>query len=139
MHKIKPCMENNSRTARLGECTWLLDEDNVLHIHSEGNIDGDFARECIKVSERLIEAVQGQIDMLIDTNKTGKQSSEARQIWKEFSERPIVRRVAVHGLHPVARVAASFITGILSPDGKNKTKFFKTREEALAWLNEGKQ
>jgi len=42
-------------------------------------------------------------------------------------------KVAVFGLHPVARVIASFVMGV----SKNKDmRFFKAKEEALAWLKE---
>jgi len=42
-------------------------------------------------------------------------------------------KVALFGLNPVARVIASFVMGVTR---KKDMRFFKTREEALAWLRE---
>lgn len=63
----------------------------------------------------------------------GKEASEARKIFKEISENNKVEKISMIGLHPVARVLASFIMGI----SRNKNmRIFKTKEEALAWLKE---
>ena len=44
-----------------------------------------------------------------------------------------IGKVALFGLHPVARVIAAFIMGITR---KKDMRFFKSKEEALAWLKE---
>ena len=71
--------------------------------------------------------------MLIDITKAKKQSPEARMTWKELSEHEKIEKIALFGLHPVARVLASFIIG---QSKKKDMRFFKTKEEALAWLKE---
>ena len=76
------------------------------------------------------------MNVFIDLNKAGKGSPEARKIWKKLTENEKTGRVAFFGLHPVARVLASFTMGV----SKNKDmRFFKTREEALEWLKESKR
>ena len=42
-------------------------------------------------------------------------------------------KIAIFGLNPVARVIASFIMGVAK---KKDQRFFKTKEEALAWLKQ---
>ncbi len=48
-------------------------------------------------------------------------------------EDKIFGKVALFGLHPVARVVASFFMGATK---KKDMRFYKTRGEALAWLKE---
>ena len=71
---------------------------------------------------------------LDDINKTGKVSSEARRIFRELTEDDEIGggKGAIFGLHPVARVIASFFIG---SHNKNQ-RFFKAREEAMVWLGE---
>lgn len=69
---------------------------------------------------------------LIDLNKAGKSTPDARKVWQQLSEEPTTKKVAVFGLHPVARVLASFVLGKVK---RNANSFFKTQEEALAWIN----
>jgi hypothetical protein len=54
-------------------------------------------------------------------------------VWKEIIENERTDRIAIFGLHPVARVIASFIMGVTK---KKEMRFFKTKEEALRWLKE---
>jgi hypothetical protein len=42
-------------------------------------------------------------------------------------------KTAFFGMHPVARVIASFVMGV-SPN--KMMRFFKTKEDALIWLRE---
>ena len=73
------------------------------------------------------------VNILIDLNKAGRQSPAARNIWKELSEDEKSGKIALFGMNPVARVVASFITGITM---KKDMKFFKTEQEAKEWLGE---
>jgi hypothetical protein len=74
-----------------------------------------------------------KISYLIDLNKCGKNSPEARQIWNQLSDDEKTNKVAIFGIHPVARVLANFSMGT----SKNKNQhFFKTQEEAMTWLLE---
>ena len=116
----------------VGEHRLYLGEDNINYITpSEGDMDEKRAIEASQASLRLMNMVQGKVNCLIDLNKAGQQSSGARKIWKEWSENEKTGKVALFGLHPVARVVASFFMGISQ---KKDMRFFKTREEALAWL-----
>jgi len=48
-------------------------------------------------------------------------------------ERKKVNKAALIGLHPVARVLASFFIGFAK---NRRTRFFKSKEEALLWFKE---
>ena len=84
-----------------------------------------------KICEMLSSGLEGKINYLIDLNKCGKNSTEARKIWKEFSESENTNKVATFGLNPVSRVIASFVIGKLQ---KGAVQFFKTRKEAISWI-----
>lgn len=118
----------------VGEHRLYLGEDNINYITPFGGyMDEKRAIEASQASLRLMNMVQGKVNCLIDLNKAGQQSSGARKIWKEWSENEKTGKVALCGLHLVARVMAPFVIGVTR---KRDIRFFKTREEALAWLKE---
>ena len=52
---------------------------------------------------------------------------------QEAFEDEKIGKVALFGLHPVARVIASFVMGVTK---KEDMRFFRTKEEALAWIKD---
>jgi len=96
-----------------------LDEETQIGINESGY--------------KLMNTVEGKVHALVDLNKAGKVSPKARKRQVEISEHEKTAKVALFGLHPVARVVASFFMGV---SRKKDMRFFKTREEALAWLKE---
>ena len=127
-------MEEKDREIIIDAGRLYLGEDNILYITPcEGDTDKKRAIEASEVSLRLLNMVEGKVNTLVDVNKVGKQSSGARKIWNEWAENEKVGKIALIGLHPVARVIASFIMGTAR---KKDMRFFKTKEEALAWLKE---
>lgn len=126
-------MKEEEREIRVGENRFYLDEDNILYVTIIGETDEKIAVEINEAYLNLLTKHEGKMDVFIDLNKAGKGSSEARKIWKKMTENVRTGRVAFFGLHPVARVLASFTMGV----SKNKDMgFFKTKEEALTWLRE---
>ncbi|NQU51611.1 MAG: STAS/SEC14 domain-containing protein [Bacteroidetes bacterium] len=77
--------------------------------------------------------VDGKINYLVDNNKCGKNSPEANSMYRQLCYNEKINKVAVYGLHPVARIIASFVIGL---DPKGKQRFFKTEEQARLWLDE---
>ncbi|MCJ2534163.1 MAG: STAS/SEC14 domain-containing protein, partial [Candidatus Thermoplasmatota archaeon] len=82
---------------------------------------------------KLDNMVDGKLDALIDLNKAGQQSAGARKTWKELSENENSGKLAIIGISPVAKVIASFVMGVTN---KEDMRFFKSKDEALAWLKE---
>lgn len=115
----------------VGESKVSVIHHNIIYVNAIGEQTYELALEHKEVIFKFSEAIQGQINLLIDLNQCGKNSSEARLIWKELSEHKNTHRVAIFGLHPVARVSASFVMGITN---KNNQKFFSTKEQSIAWL-----
>ena len=115
----------------VGESKFFLDEDNILYETVVGEQNERTATEMLKVTNKLQNMVEGKLNVLIDLNKAGTPSSEARKIGQEAFEDEKIGKIALFGLHPVARVIASFVMGV---SRKKDMRFFKSKEEALAWL-----
>ena len=126
-------MEEKDREIWVGESRFYLGEDNIFYITVVGEVDGKTAAEVTEIDNKFKSMVEGKLNVLADLNKGGKQSVEARKIWKEMTEGDRTGKIAMYGMHPVARVLASFVMGV---SRKKDMRFFKTKEEALAWLKE---
>ena len=126
-------MEEKDREVRIGENRMYLGEDNILYVTIVGEIDEKIANEIKKVIHRYQDTVKDKYDVLADLNKSGKHSSGARKTWKEMTENDRTKKIAMFGMHPVARVVASFVIGVTK---KKDIRFLKTKEDALTWLKE---
>jgi hypothetical protein len=113
--------------------TTLLPDQNIIHVIAVGEQTAALATIQKEINYKLFELTECKISFLIDLNQCGKNSPEARQTWKLLSESEKTNKVATYGLHPVARVIASFVIGISQ---KSNQRFFKTKNEAMAWLEE---
>lgn len=128
--KVKQISE---REFMVGESRHYLGDDNIVYVIAVGECDEKIANAHQELNIRFMDMVKGRTNFLIDLNRAGKQSPEARKLWKEIAEHEKIGKVALFGLHPVARVLASFVMSITK---KGSQRFFKTKEEALAWLKE---
>jgi hypothetical protein len=70
---------------------------------------------------------------LINLNFAGKNSPGARKTWQQIGELETTLKIAYYGLHPVAKVLASFVIGFA---GKRNSRFFFDRGDAIKWLLE---
>ena len=126
-------MIEKNREIWIGENRLYLDEDNILNIINIGEIDEKTAIEMKEAVRKLTNMVDGGAHTLTDLNKAGKTTSKARKIFQELADQGGTRKTALFGMHPVARVLASFVMGASK---KEDMRFFKTKEEALAWIKE---
>ncbi len=123
----------SEREIWVGENRFYLAEDDIIYITIVGDVDKDIAIACRDAPYKLADMIEGKAHLIIDLNNAGHQSSEARKIGQEAFENENLGKIAYHGLHPVARVIASFLMGVSK---KEDVRFFKTKEDALAWLKE---
>ncbi len=126
-------MAGKEREIWVGESRLYLDEDNIGYVTLIGEVDEKAADRYMDAALKMINMAEGAVNFLVDVNKTGKLSTEARGVFKEMSEHEKTGRVAIFGMHPVAKVLASFVMGV---SRKKDMQFFRTEEEALAWLKE---
>ena len=120
----------------VGENRIYLGENDIYYITIVGEIDEKIALEfrnaIFEFNNRFGKKIRNSF---IDINRARKVSSKARKILKGLSDDNEIGggKSAFFGLHPVARVLASFFIG-LSKDVNQR--FFETKEEALEWLKE---
>jgi len=128
-------MEEKDREIIIDAGRLYLGEDNILYITPcEGDVDKKRAIDFRNAFIKIADVVEGKVDLLIDANKVGQPSSRARKIIQEgVLKYEKTGKVALFGANPVARVIASFVMGVTR---KKDMRFFKTKEEALAWLKE---
>lgn len=124
-------MREEEREILIGESRFYLGEDNILYETIVGEVDNEIATAMKEASIKLRDMAVGKVDVLVDINKAEKPTSKARETARKRLEDEGIGKVAIFGMHPVARVVASFIMGVTK---KEDMRFFKTKEEALAWL-----
>jgi len=126
-------IDEKDREIWVGENRLYLDEDNILCVTNIGEIDEKTAIEIKEAVLKLMNMVEGKVHTLTDLNKAGKTASQARKVFQGLAEHEKQGKNAFYGMHPVARMLASFFMGISK---KKDMHFFKTKEEALEWLKE---
>ena len=121
----------NDKELVIGKNRCIVLNDNIIFITAIDEQTDEIACLHEKGIAKLKEHIKGNVSFLIDLNLAGKSTPEARKIWNKLSEDRGTNKVALYGMHPVARVLASFVMTITN---KNEMDFFKTKEAALAWL-----
>ncbi len=124
-------IDEKDREIWVGENRLYLGGNNVLYITNVGEIDEKIAIEIKEAVLKFMNMVEGKMHTLTDLNKAGKTTSQARKVFQELAEHEKQGKNAFYGMHPVARVLASFFMGASK---KEDMRFCKTKEEALAWL-----
>jgi hypothetical protein len=119
---------------RLGEHRVYVSEDNIIHVTSIGEIDDESANAILDISREMMKTQKDNLKVAIDCNKTGKPSPKARGVFQELGRNERVAKVAAFGLHPVAKIIATF--GMGAEIKKGRYQFFNTEKQAIKWLNE---
>lgn len=117
----------------VGKNKLSLINDNIIYVVSVGEQTSQMAKAHKSVCLNFSSKINGKTNYLIDLNKCGKNSPEARKTWIELSSHKNTHKVATFGLNPVARVIASFVIGVYN---QNNMRFFKTKEKGLEYLLE---
>ncbi len=123
--------EISDRKIMVGESVICLGENDIIYITVIGDIDSEKATKMNNAVLKLMNMKAGKIDVLADNTRAGKPSSEARNIMHEFILHEKYGKLAIYGLNPVSKIVASIFMGLSK---KKDMHYFKTKEEALAWL-----
>jgi hypothetical protein len=124
-------VEIGNNNYQIGENKISIPEPNILFIESIGNQTDEVAKVYYDFYLKLTNNIEGKMHVVVDINNSKKSSTQARRTWKALSELEQTGKVALFGLHPVAKVLATFVMRITN---KNDISFFKTKEEAFAWV-----
>ena len=123
----------SEREIWVGENRIYFGEDNILYETLIGKHDLETVIAIQDATDILKTLARGKINILVDLNKTVQPTSQARKAGKEKLENKEYGKIALFGMHPVARVIASFLMGVTK---KEDMRFFKTKDDALSWLKE---
>lgn len=115
------------------ENSFYLEDDNILYVIAVGEVDDETASACKEAILKLASTKEEKVNLLVDLNKAGKSSPEARSVWTSIGNNEKIGKVALFGLHPVARVLASFFMKMIA---QNNLRFFNEKEKALEWFKE---
>ncbi|MBN2347738.1 MAG: STAS/SEC14 domain-containing protein [Bacteroidales bacterium] len=109
---------------------WII-ENNIIYIEANGEQTVEIAALHLELDKLLQKQIQGKLNYLINLNRAGKSSPAARKVWQKISESETTLKVALFGVHPVARILATFVMGVTN---KKDIRFFNTKNEAILWL-----
>lgn len=118
---------------RIGESEYYLGKDNIIYVIGKGRMEEKDIPAWEAAIVEFEKKIEGKINILVDLNEAREQPPKTRASWDTFCKRKRIGKVALFGIHPVARVLASFVMGI----SRNKNlRFFNSREKALKWLKQ---
>ena len=126
-------MDTNENEIYVGKNRIYLSDNNILYYINNGGLDEKEALESVEAMRMLTEKSDDEVNFIINLNNGEKTSTKARKILREFTENEVQGKIAFIGLHPVAKVLASFFIGITR---KEDMRFFKSEKEAIIWFNE---
>lgn len=87
----------NEKEFWVGENKVVLTDQNIIHVTVIGEQTDEIARAQKKINYKLFSLVEGQLNFLIDLNRSGKNSPEARSTWNELSAHKKIYKAAVFG------------------------------------------
>ncbi|MBN1791175.1 MAG: hypothetical protein JW830_11800 [Bacteroidales bacterium] len=134
MNELDRARQVGEREYLVGETRAMLLDDHIIKIEIIGPQPTEDAYALYNATRKLEKLVNGKVSYLIDLNRAGKNSSEASRLWKRATEEKNVYKVAQFGLHPVAKVLASFVNSLNS--NNHNIRFFSSMEEGLQWIQE---
>jgi hypothetical protein len=115
----------------LGENRITIMDHSIVYIEVIGEQTDEHARLILENLQMVMASMPGKIKQLVNLNQSGKSSLRSREVFKHLNDENISEKVAVFGIHPVARVLAMFVTGLTL---QKNVRFFTNEEEALSWL-----
>jgi hypothetical protein len=124
---------NTDREVWLGEHRLYLGQDDILSCTFVGDVDEECVKKFAETAYDFAKKVSGKLKVIVDLDKTGMLTAKARKSAKKYYEDKRIGEVALFGVNAVARVVATFIMGFSK---KQDIRFFKSKEEALAWLQQ---
>lgn len=117
----------------IDETRLLLDNNGLIHIDVVGGTEEEVALIKRDILFELIDVGDTKKNIIFNLNKAGKPSAVSRKIFLKAVSHENIGKVAIWGIHPVAKILGSFLIK-LSP--KKDVRFFGANEDALAWLKE---
>jgi hypothetical protein len=116
---------------------WFDAEQGVLYVKTFKTIDAGEIHQLIPQVDKSLEGKPRRyIIGDLSENPTDPLTKEARQAFKQYANSINYDRIAVIGVNPFTRMVVKI--GVKIVGQSDKTRFFKTEAQALAWLKGGK-
>ncbi|MBD3285313.1 hypothetical protein GF338_03150 [candidate division WOR-3 bacterium] len=114
---------------------WHDKDNDVIRFSQNESLNADDIREVTPQIEKLARDT-GLKHIIIDLSKgaTATLDKGARQALKEFAMPDMFDKIAIFGANPAMKMIAKVIFTITR--SSESTNFFKTEDDALAWLKE---
>ncbi|MBD3284762.1 hypothetical protein GF359_00335 [candidate division WOR-3 bacterium] len=112
---------------------WHDEKNNVLRYDQNESLKANDIRKVTPLIEKL--AIQtGLRCILIDLSKgpAATLDKEARKALKDAAMPDMFEKIAIYGANPAMRMIAKIIFKITG--SSESTRFYKSEEEAIAWL-----
>ena len=77
-------MVDMEKEFRLGKHRVFIDDDNIVHVTSVGEIDDKTAETIMEISREMMTVRKEKLKVIVDCNKTGKPSPKARAVFQEL-------------------------------------------------------
>jgi hypothetical protein len=116
---------------RVGQNQIYIIDDSIIYIEAVGEQTDEMAAVIRQNYKQVFSRITGKVKQLINLNSSGKSSPASRRLFREMNNTVEVDKVAIYGLHPVARVLASFV---MDSNNQKHIRFFRDKEKALEWL-----
>ncbi len=121
----------SDREFHIGRNRFCLDDDDIIRLTLVGDLSGEQALAFNEVVFGFFKMTEGKLSSIIDFNASRQPSLEARKIAQEMFDHERIDKVALFGLHPVAKIIAYFVMGFAK---NQQMEFFKTEEAAMGWI-----
>ncbi|MBN2379328.1 STAS/SEC14 domain-containing protein [candidate division WOR-3 bacterium] len=114
---------------------WFNEEHGILYVKTYKTIDAEDIHQLIHQVEKAFEGRPRRYILGdLSENPSDPLTKEARQAFKEYSDSITYDRIAVIGVNPFTRMVVKIAIKIIGQS--EKTRFFKSEEEALNWFKE---
>jgi len=112
------------------------EENDVLFLKVLGAMDDETLRELLPRYQKLLEGKPRRY-VLVDMSESAQfdtsiMTKEMRDTYKVMINQMEAEKSAIFGITPALRMVAKIALAVTSKS--DITRFFKTKEEALAWL-----
>lgn len=123
-------IENTGERIEIGKHVLYMENDILFSI-ANGNYHEEDTLGIVEAILKILKA-RSTLSILVDMNKIGKVTPEARKISTELMSHEKINKIAFVGMNLVARVVSEFI---MQFSGNKRCRFFKETGEALKWLS----
>jgi len=111
---------------------WFDEDKGVLNVKTYKTMDAKDVHVLMPQIEKMFKGRKHRFILGdLSDNPTDPLTKEARQAFKQYSDVEY-DRIAVTGVNPFTRMVVKIAVKIVGQS--DKTRFFKTEDEALAWL-----